>query len=220
MKTNRRNTILVVVAAILFVTVIVVLIVFTVSGLFVDHELLEALLIAGLVLSAALLAVTLFMFLNQHALIKTLQVENAYVLGKKSDFNNLYGFQRKVAVATRFRKKQSRHIIDFTVSNLIVAQNVNRNVEIFALNSHIVDFLEDTLYKRVNAKQRDFISAFSRGAFLLYTFNQNEKTVKEIIDIISQEIYEFAAKECKHVWIQPFYGVAIVNQEQTLAQQV
>ena len=149
MKTNRRNTIFVVLAAILFVAVIVVLVVFTVSGLFDGQELLEAILIAGLVLSAALLAVTLFMYLNQHALIKTLQVENAYVLGKKSDFNNLYGFQRKVAYATRFRKKQSRHIIDFTVSNLIVAQNVNRNVEIFALNSHIVDFLQETLYKRV-----------------------------------------------------------------------
>ena len=220
MKTNRRNTIFVVAAAIIFVAVIAVLVVFTVTGLFVGQELLEALLIAGLVLSAALLAVTLFMFLNQHALIKTLQVENAYVLGKKSDFDNLYGFQRKVGQAIRFRKKQSRHIIDFTVSNLIVAQNVNRNVEIFALNSHIVDFLQETLYKRVNAKPRDFVSAFSRGAFLLYTFNQNEKSIKEIVDVISQEIYEFAANECKHVWIQPFFGVAIVNQEQTLAQQI
>ena len=220
MKTNKRNTILVIASAILFVAIIIVLIVFTVNGLFVDHALLEALLIAGLVLFAALFAVTLFMFLNQYALIKTLQVENAYVLGKKSDFNNLYGFQRKVTSATRFRKRQSRHIIAFTVSNLIIAQNVNRNVEIFALNSHIVDFLEESLSKKLNAKPRDFVSAFSRGSFLLYTFNQNEQSIKEIIDMINQEIYEFAANECKHVWIQPFYGIAVVNQEQTVAQQV
>ena len=86
MKTNRRNTIFVIAAAVLFVAVVVVLVVFTVAGLFEGQELLEAILIAGLVLSAALLAVTLFMFLNQHALIKTLQVENAYVLGMLQNY--------------------------------------------------------------------------------------------------------------------------------------
>ena len=220
MKTNKRNTIFVIASAILFVAVIVILIVFTATGLFENNAFLEAIFIAALVIFAALLAITLFMFLNQYALIKTLQIENAYVLGKKSDFNNLYGFQRKIAAATRFRKKQPRHIIAFTVSNLVVAQNVNRNVEIFALNSHIVDYLEQTLFEKMNAKPKDFVSAFSRGAFLLYTFNQNEQSIKQIIDLLSAEIYQFASKECKHVWIQPFYGIATVNKEQTLAQQV
>ena len=220
MKTNRRNTIFVIAAAVIFVTIVALLIIFSAVSLFDKNTLLEALLVASLVLGSALLAIALFLFLNQYALIKTLQVENAYVLGKKSDFNNLYGFQRKINVVSRFRKKQSRHIIAFTVSNLIVAQNVNRNVEIFALNSHIVDFLEQSLYQKMNAKPRDFVSAFSRGAFLLYTFNQNEQSIKQILDLLSAEIYEFAAKECKHVWIQPFYGIAVVNKEQTLAQQI
>ena len=220
MKTNKRNTIFVIAATVIFVAIVALLIIFSAVGLFDKNTLLEALLVASLVLGSALLAIALFLFLNQYALIKTLQVENAYVLGKKSDFNNLYGFQRKINVVTRFRKKQSRHIIAFTVSNLIVAQNVNRNVEIFALNSHIVDFLEHSLYQKMNAKPRDFVSAFSRGAFLLYTFNQNEQTIKQIIDLLSQEIYEFASSECKHVWIQPFYGIAVVNKEQTLAQQI
>ena len=220
MKTNRRNTIFVIAATVIFVAIVALLIIFSVIGLFDKNTLLEALLVASLVLGSALLAIALFLFLNQYALIKTLQVENAYVLGKKSDFNNLYGFQRKINVVSRFRKKQSRHIIAFTVSNLIVAQNVNRNVEIFALNSHIVDFLEQSLYQKMNGKPRDFVSAFSRGAFLLYTFNQNEQSIKQILDLLSAEIYEFAAKECKHVWIQPFYGIAVVNKEQTLAQQI
>ena len=220
MNTNKKNTILVIASAVIFVAVIVVLVVFTLIDLLADSALLEALLIAGLVIAAALLAVTLFAFFNQYSLIKTLQVENAYILGKKSNFNNLYGFQRKIDVVSRFRKKQSRHIIAFTVSNLIVAQNVNRNAEIFALNSHLVDFLENDLYKKINAKERDFYSAFSRGAFLLYTFNQNEQSIKQIVDLISEEIYKYGAEECKHVWIQPFFGIAVVNKEQTMAQQV
>ena len=220
MKTNKRNTIFVIATSVIFVAIVALLIIFSVVGLFDNNTLLEALLVSGLVLASALLTIALYLFLNQYALIKTLQVENAYVLGKKSGFNNLYGFQRKINVVTRFRKKQSRHIIAFTVSNLIVAQNVNRNVEIFALNSHIVDFLEQSLYQKMNGKPRDFVSAFSRGAFLLYTFNQNEQSIKQILDLLSAEIYEFASKECKHVWIQPFFGIAVVNKEQSLAQQV
>ena len=105
MKTNKRNTIFVIGASVIFITIIILLVAFTLSGVFDNNALLEAFLIAGLVLVAALLAITLFLFLNQYALIKTLQVENAYIFGKKSDFDNLYGFERKVALANRFRRR-------------------------------------------------------------------------------------------------------------------
>ena len=89
MKTNKRNTIFVLLATLGFVAIIILLIVFTVNGYFADHALIEAILIGVLVLLAALLAIALFFFFNQYAVLKTLQIENAYVLGKKSDFNNI-----------------------------------------------------------------------------------------------------------------------------------
>ena len=54
----------------------------------------------------------------------------------------------------------------------------------------------------------------------MYTFKQNEITLQEIAELIVKEIYEFAAKECKHLWVQPFFGIAIVNKEQTMLQQI
>ena len=219
MKTNKRNTILVLLAAVGFVTTIILLIVFTANQYFKDHALLEAIMIGVLVLFAGLLATTLFLFLNQYAVIRTLQVENAYFLGKKSDFNNIYAFQKKVLSVSRFKKKQSQHLVVFSFTNVIVSQNVNRNPEIFALNSHIVDTLEG-INKKVNARRNDFVFAYSRGTFLMYTYKQNEQSLKQIIDLISQEIYEFAAKECPHLWVQPFFGITVVNKEQTVAQQV
>ena len=65
----------------------------------------------------------------------------------------------------------------------------------------------------------DFIFAYSRGTFLIYTFKQNEVSIKRIVEIISAEIYDFAAKECPHIWVQPFFGVAVVDKEETVAQQ-
>ena len=219
MKTNKRNTIFVLLATLGFIAVIILLVVFTINGYFNDHALVEAILIGVLVLLAALLAIALFFFFNQYAVLKTLQIENAYVLGKKSDFNNLYAFQRRVLALSKFRKRMTHHVVAFTFTNLIVAQNVNRNIEIFTLNSHIVETLEG-LYKKVNGRRHDFVFAFSRGIFYIYAYKQNEQSLKQIIDLISQDIYEFAAKECPHLWVQPFFGVTVVNKEQTIAQQI
>ncbi len=219
MKTNKRNTFFVLLASALFLADVIVLIVFTATKFFDGRELLEASLIGLLVLTAAMLATSLFLFLNQFALLKTLQVENAYVLGQKSIFNNIYIFQKKVITASTVRRRQKKHIIAFTISNLVVSQNFNRNMEIFSLNGHIVNYLND-LYKVVGARQNDFIFAYSRGIFLIYAFRQNEVSLKKIVETISTEIYDFASKECPHIWVQPFFGVAVVDKEETVAQQI
>ena len=219
MKTNKRNTFLVLLASAIFLADVIVLIVFTATHFFEGKALLEAALIGVLVLSAGLLATALFLFLNQFVLLKTLQVENAYVLGQKSIFNNIYIFQKKVITASSLRRRQKKHIIAFTISNLVVSQNFNRNMEIFSLNGHIVNYLND-LYKVVGARQNDFIFAYSRGIFLIYAFRQNEVSLKKIVETISAEIYDFASKECPHIWVQPFFGVAVVDKEETVAQQI
>ena len=219
MKTNKKNTFLVLLASAIFLADVIVLIVFTATNFFEGKALLEAALIGVLVLSAGLLATALFLFLNQFVLLKTLQVENAYVLGQKSIFNNIYIFQKKVITASNLRRRQKKHIIAFTISNLVVSQNFNRNMEIFSLNGHIVNYLND-LYKVVGARQNDFIFAYSRGIFLIYAFRQNEVSLKKIVETISAEIYDFASKECPHIWVQPFFGVAVVDKEETVAQQI
>ena len=220
MKTRKRNAFFVILAGALFLADVIVLIVFTATKFFEDKAFLEAALIALLVISAALLATSLFLFLNQFALLKTLQIENAYVLGHKSTFNNLYIFQKKVITASHLRRRQTRHIIAFTISNLVVSQNINRNMEIFALNGHIINFL-DELYKKVEGgRQGDFIFAYSRGTFLIYSFRQNEVSLKKMVEIISAEIYDFAQKECPHIWVQPFFGVSVIDKEETVAQQI
>ena len=219
MKANKRNIFFVILASLLFLSDVIVLIIFTVTHIFDSNEVLEAVLVGALVLLGGLLATALLVYFNHHALIRTLQIENSYVLGRKIDFNNIYFFQKRVIVLSRFRKKQKRHIIAFTISNLVVSQNINRNLEIFALNGHMTNYLED-LYKKVDNRPNDFIYAYSRGVFLIYTFRQNEVSIKKIVEMISAEIYDFAAKECPHIWVQPFFGVSAVDKEETVAQQI
>ena len=219
MKANKRNSIFVIIASVAFLANIILLIVLTATEFFVNKQFLEAVFVGLLVILAAILAVALLLFFNQYSLVKTLQVENAYVLGKKSDFNNLYVFQKKVIVASRFKGKQSKHVIAFTFSNLVVSQNFNRNIEIFSLNEHIINYLPN-LYKQVNGRASDFVFAYSRGAFLIYTFRQNEVSLKKLVEILSAEIYDYATRECQRLWVQPFFGISSVNKDETVAQQI
>lgn len=219
MKNNKRNSVFVIVSGTVFLALMVIIIVFDTNGFFTSHQITESLFIVALVVIGAIFAVILSMYLTQLASLKSLQLENEYLLGKRSTFNNITMFQNKASIVSKSRKKQSRHVVAFSISNNVISQNINRNAEILKLNDHLVNFLP-TLNKRLKLGEDDLIFAFSRGSFLIYAFKQNEVSLKNIINIITEEIYDFATNECPHIWIQPFFGVNAVKNDQSFAQQV
>ena len=219
-RDTRKYLILLITAGSLFLTTVIVLIVFGAVNLPEEYGFIEAIVIVLSLFLAALSAIALFNFLSHRVLMKSLEIENEAIIGKKSTFNNAFIFQKKAVTAFNRRSHQKQHLIAFTFSNLIVSQNVNRNVEIFHLNSHIVDYLEGEFIKAMNAHPSDFIFGYSRGNFLIYAFKQNEQTIQKMADLISEELYKYADVECPHVWIQPFFGVTIVNREELVATQI
>ena len=215
----KRLFIYVIVTGAIFTILLLFLVPVVFAQLFKGDKLLNGIFIALPIAFAILFVFILSYYINQQSMVNTIQLENQNVLGKKSTFNNLYSFQKKCYVAARFRSKQAQHIIAFSFSNLVVAQNVNRNEEIFALNSFIVDYL-DKLPKELNMNLRDFIFGFSRGAFLIYTFKQNEQTISQFCDALSKAVYDYAADNCRHVWVQPFFGVDVIQGEETLIEHI
>ena len=222
MKITRRNLIFVILSGLLLVLFVVAMITLNAVGFFAAHEFSEAIFISGTILAAALLSISLFAFLSQYNLLKSIQIENAFILGSKVNFNNLYAFQKRADALMNLpnRKRLPQHIVAFTFSNLIVAQNVNRNHEIFMLNAHLVDFLDHLPREHLKQRRKDFIFGFSRGTFLIYTFKQNEQSLQHVTEIISQEIYSFVNKECPHLWVQPFFGVTVVEKDKPIPYQI
>ena len=219
-KVNKNYLILLITAGSLFGIIVILLLILSATGFFNGRDFLEAVLVGTAIVLAAFFAVSLFVFFNHQTLIKTLKIENEGILGKKSTFNNAYLFQKRAMSLGKYRGSQKQHIIAFSFSNLVVSQNVNRNVEIFDLNSHIADYLEEELFKVMNARRSDFVFGYSRGNFLVCTFKQNEQSIQKIADTISEEIYNYASQECPHVWVQPFFGVTIVNKEESFTGQI
>ena len=220
MKVNKLYlTLLIITGSILFL-----LLVFSgfvqIGRIFGDDNFLPNLVNGTTIGFVFIFMVSLYLFVNNRSLTKTLLAENEFNLGKRSVFNNLYAFQKRVEAINRFsRVYKGKFILVFTFSSLAVAQNVNRNREIYNLNNHIVEFLEK--YAANNKmKKQDFVSAFSRGAFLLYLAKQNEQDIQNLCENISREIYEFGENNCRHIWIQPFFGVTQINREESFPHQV
>ena len=219
-KANRNYVILLIASGGSFGVIAILLLILSLNNVFEGHLFFEAVMVAIAILLAAFFAISLFVFFNHQTTLKSLAIENEAILGKKSYFNNAYIFQKKASTAIRYRGHQKQHIIAFTFSNLIVSQNVNRNVEIFNLNSHIVDYLEGDFIKAIGGRSSDFIFGYSRGAFLILTFKQNEQSIQKIASLISEELYNFATNECRHIWVQPFFGVTVVNRDELVATQI
>ena len=214
MKTKRRNIVLVSVSGGLFGVFLLLIALSQFTSVFGDSPVVKNVFISFGIISAVSFAVILSWFINHVSLTKTLEMENEYNLGVKSSFNNLFAFQKRIELLNKInlKKHRTQHIIAFTFSSLAVSQNVNRNNEIYVLNNHIAQFLEN-LYTKLNSRKRDFVFAFSRGSFLVYTYRQTDLSIQKICETISREIYDFSEANCRHIWVQPFFGVTIVKDE-------
>ena len=218
-KKSRFLPIIVIITGVLFTFFLVFLIPVNFGKLFENNLLLNSIFITIPIVLAVLFVMTLTYYINSVSLIKTIEIENENVLGKKSAFNNLYVFQKKILTYSRYRKRQHQHVISFTFSNLAVSQNVNRNEEVFEVNSFIVDYLPQ-LPRDLGLSPRDFIFGYSHGTFLIYTFRQNEQSLSTICETLAKKIYDYAANNCRHVWVQPFFGIEPINDEETIVQHI
>ena len=221
MKTSKRLLAFVIITGVVLFLFFIFLGFVQVGRIFGDNILLPN-IFNSLTFGLVVIFVTLFyLYVNNYSTIKTLQNDNEYNLGVRSTFNNLYTFQRRIEMHTRLNigGKKPQHIIAFTFSSLAVSQNVNRNHEIYALNKHIAEYLEG-LAETLKAKKSDYIYAFSRGSFLLFTGKDNDQGIQNICEMLSKDIYEFGETNCRHIWVQPFFGVAKLNKDEAINHQI
>ena len=221
MKASRARLFAVIITAILLAAVSVVTGLALIGRVFGDNILLSNILNISTIGMVAIFVTCVYLYISNLSMIRTLQDDNEYNLGVRSAFYNMYAFQKRVELLSRINRitKKSEHIIAFTFSSLVVSQNVNRNHEIYLINNHIANFLNE-LPKKINARRRDFVYAFSRGSFLIYCAKQNEQSIQNICETIAKDAYEFGEQNCRHIWVQPFFGVTRVYDSELLTHQI
>ena len=109
-KSNKGLAVIVIITGFIFTFFLVFLIPVNFGQLFKGDNVLNGIFIAIPILLALIFVFLLTYYINQFSLIRTIEIENENVLGRKSEFNNLYVFQKKVFALSRFRKKQTQHV--------------------------------------------------------------------------------------------------------------
>ena len=221
MKTSKRLLAFLIIFGSLLVLDLIFLSIIEFAHIFGDNQLVDFIVTVFAFVFLVLFVTALYLFINNRSVIRTLQNDNEYNLGKRSAFYNAYAFQKRVENVLRLQKnsKIERHIVVFTFSSFAVAQNVNRNSEIYAINNYIASYLE-SLDEKLNMKKRNLVYAFSRGSFLLYIAGKSDQELQNICESLSKDIYNFGEKNCQHIWVQPFFGVAEMNDNESLTHQI
>ena len=221
MKTSKRLLAFLIIFGSAFALNLIFLALVEFVRIFGDNQFVDTLLTSLALVFLVLFVTVLYLYINNRSIIRSLQNENQYNLGVRTTLYNAYAFQKRVERVLRFQTnaEAERHIVVFTFSSFAVAQNVNRNSEIYAINNYIAHYLEN-LNEKLNMKKRDLVYAFSRGSFLLYVSGKNDQELQNICESMSKDIYDFGEKNCKHIWVQPFFGVAEMNNDETLTHQI
>ena len=151
--------------------------------------------------------------------VAQLELENSYTLGHDTPFYNFDAFKNRV-IAMRKKthlKKCRQFMIAFTCTSAKVSTNAGHNEMITSLNYATTLYLSDLFDNgRGMFSTKSAIYGFNRGIFLLYIFTNEEKTIPELITTITTNIYRIVKEKSLKVWVQPFYGIKEVEEDENI----
>ena len=155
--------------------------------------------------------ITLYLFLHERTLENELKNENLYNLDQISYFKNYVAFEREIKKLRKGKfKKSTGYCVAFSVPGQDLSKSGNRNSVITTLNSKIAEYMSEYFTTKGNKIAASNVYCYYHGYFLLYSFSSNEFIDKFISDF-SMDIFRIAEENEIHVFIQPFFGVAEVN---------
>ena len=206
--------------SVLSVGSLVCLIVFLFNGITANYPIITLLLIGFLALTSVLSIFFVIRYVTIRSEIASQISDNMYNLGEKTTFFGVPAFIKRVGRLEKSPRlsKKKQFVISFTAANLSTMQNANRDDSITLLNARIASFLSKFVhvYKKNNSRKRrrDRVVCFNRGSFLIYLFLDDEHEIRHIVDEISNNIFEIAEEYQIHIYVQPFFGVSEVQDQE------
>ena len=155
--------------------------------------------------------IALVIFLQERNLEKELQNENLYNLDQVTYFRNYSGFEREIKKLRRGKYRRAvGYCVAFSVPGQDQSKSGNRSSVVTTLNSKVAEYMSNYFTSKGSKVASSNIYCYYHGYFLLYSFSSNEFIDKFISDF-SIDIFKIVDENEIHVFVQPFFGVAEVN---------
>ena len=155
--------------------------------------------------------------------LNRLRLENTYTLGDNTSFYNFEAFKTRAEKVSKKRRnaKKSQFIIAFSTANMVSTAGAFHSGMITTLNYEISQYLSD-LYidKKGKFSSRNTIYGFNRGIFLIYLCSDDRKYIPDIVSTISMKVFEIVDKKKLRIWVQPFFGVKEIYENDNIISAI
>ena len=197
----------------------------TLSSVFKDKQLLLSMIFAIISLTFYAGSIMARTLVNEEKRFATqLKIENTYVLGKPSLFYNMDAFKIRVDKLSNrsFYANRKRYVIAFTPTTINISSSRSRDKTMIGVHSTIADFLNNVFdpSNKNGFDKRYSVYGFSRGVFLICIFTNDEEKVHQFINCISNECYRLVNEEKIKVWMQPFYGIKVMDSDTSIVSAI
>ncbi len=155
---------------------------------------------------------------------KQLMEENRFALGEETSFFDLLRFQfaaQALRNDLRYRKRPQT-VVCFTFSPISISSNPEHNDAIsninYTISELIVAFFDE---EKKNRKSQYNVATYcyNRGYFLFYLF-VDESEAQVLSEAFSKKIYDSCSNNRGKIYVQPFFGIAPVEKEDTLTKAI
>lgn len=166
----------------------------------------------GLASAYIFIGITLFIsYREDFKLGRILEEENFDKLARHNRYIfNSFLFTAKVNYLLKKYKNEDGYIVKFSVTK----EDTNNNEALKKINSYVVDFLKTYFYEKKSLRRRKTIYCFSNKSFYLIKLCSFEEIDKTITDI-ENKIYEIHKEYDIRAFIQPYFGIAPINKNQS-----
>ena len=221
--TQKNHLILGAISSALVLTSAVFISLYSIFDVFGHSVLLQILI---MLFGAVWFVVAIYSFgviLQNRRFTAQIALENSYTLGHDTPFYNIDAFKSRVVQLTKKRslKKLRQFMIAFTCTSAKVTNNAAHNEMITSLNYAAALYLADLFdngHGSLSTKQA--VYGFNRGIFLVYIFTNEERMVPELIGSITASIYRIVKEKSLKVWVQPFFGIKEVAEDENIVSVI
>lgn len=143
--------------------------------------------------------------------------ENIYNLGKPNHFYDYPAFAKKVKeMKKKLPEDKKSYMITFTSSHYSMMKNSSRNPAVTELNGYIADYLTETFVtNKLLGPVANISFCFYHGQFLIYVIASSDQ-VTSLVERIQNQIYSIIENNSIKLFVQPFFGIAAYEDEDTL----
>ncbi len=215
-KKNRYKLFAIIFGLSFLIVLTIYLVVLFIGDLSALNKVLQLVFIVCMSTFISLFFLFLMKFFNHLVLLKTLEAKDVYVFGKKLDLYNRNLFETRVTSlrAKRHNRNSYQAIIRFTTSHESMVNFNSKREDSLALNSNLAKYLKETFDKQPS----NYVYAYDNSGYYLYVFGGTRLDVLNIVNNISDKIYQIVEENNLHLYTSPFFGIDEPKKNQYLVE--